>query len=453
MKLQVKKGLDIPLKGKPFSNHEALATSSHISLSLDTFEDIRFKLLCKVDDLVAIGQPLAENKAIEGQFFVSPAAGKIVEIRRGIKRRITDIVIAVQEKEENYPHSPLSISSSSQEEIIHYFLRSGIFSHIRMRPLNLVAKPHLFPRDIFVKAIESLPYTPSAESQVEGNEKFFQAGLEALQKLTKGKVHLVYREGSLCQAFTDASHVERHQISGPHPAGSISFAIHKIAPIRHSNDVVWTLSTLDVIVVGRMIVEGRYHINRKVAVAGEGVQEQGRKIYDTRMGISLSHLAGKYIENQPLRIISGDPLTGRETSLEGFLGFEDTCLSILIENHIRERLHFFSLGFDKFTATRCYASGLLDTNKAYSFTTNQHGEERAFIDGRVYNRVMPMAIPTMLLVKAILAEDFDLAEELGLLEVVPEDFALPSFICPSKIEMVDIVKQGQKRYAQEIGMM
>ena len=75
---------------------------------------------------------------------------------------------------------------------------------------------------------------------------------------------------------------------------------------------------------------------------------------------------------------------------------------------------------------------------------------RPFIDSTLYDKVMPLEVPTMLLVKAILAEDYDLASSLGLLEVVGEDFALPTFVCPSKMEMVEIVNKGLKSYAKEI---
>ena len=50
----------------------------------------------------------------------------------------------------------------------------------------------------------------------------------------------------------------------------------------------------------------------------------------------------------------------------------------------------------------------------------------------------------------MLAEDYDLAELLGLLEVDSEDFALPTFVCPSKMEMTEIIKNGIKRYASEL---
>ncbi len=79
-----------------------------------------------------------------------------------------------------------------------------------------------------------------------------------------------------------------------------------------------------------------------------------------------------------------------------------------------------------------------------------HGEPRPFIDSTLYDEVMPLDVPTMLLVKAVMAEDYDLAVNLGLLEVDSEDFALPTFVCPSKMEMTDIIKNGLQAYAKEM---
>ena len=114
-------------------------------------------------------------------------------------------------------------------------------------------------------------------------------------------------------------------------------------------------------------------------------------------------------------------------------------------------MHFLGLGLNKYSFSRAYLSGHLDnTTREYDFTTSQHGEHRAFIDSTLYNKVMPLPVPTMLLVKAVMAEDFELAETLGLLQVDSEDFALTSFVCPSKTEMVEIVKTGLRLYSKEV---
>ncbi|MDN3507592.1 MAG: NADH:ubiquinone reductase (Na(+)-transporting) subunit A, partial [Simkaniaceae bacterium] len=109
-------------------------------------------------------------------------------------------------------------------------------------------------------------------------------------------------------------------------------------------------------------------------------------------------------------------------------------------------LHFMRLGLGRYSASRTYPSG----KKEKEFSTLQHGEERPFVDGDVYQKVMPLEISVIELVKAIMTENYERAEELGLLEIAPEDFGLPSFVCPSKIPMTDIVQQGLRKYVEQV---
>ncbi len=451
MKITVKKGLDIPMEGGPIGAIQDLPKPRQLALNLDPFDKTRFKVHVKVGERVKIGTPLVESKSTPGQMFVSPAGGVIAEIRRGLKRRLIDIVIDVAQEEEQEEFEGLK-GSASPEEILNLFMRSGVFPHIRMRPFDLVAYPQLVPRAIFVRAIETLPFVPSAEMQVKGHEEYFQAGLDALSKLTPGDVHLVYKEGSSCRAFTEAQGVQKHTALGPHPAGTSSVHIHSIAPIKNPEDFVWTLSAVDVVTAGKMVMEGRYFTDRIISIGGSGIIKERNGFFRGRVGFPIELLIADRIKNQPLRLISGDPLTGTKVETSGFVGFYHSSFTAIPENTKREAFHFFRPGFKKFTATRAYATGHMKPPKeGYAFTTNQHGEERAFIDGAVYERVMPMRIPTMHLVKAIISEDFEVAEALGLLEVTGDDFALPAFICPSKIEMVQIVKEGLHKYSKEMG--
>ncbi len=451
MKIIVKKGLDVPIAGKPVGPLQDLRKPEQVALNLDPFDKARFKVHVKVGQRVKIGQPLVESKSVQGQMFVSPAGGVVSEIRRGLKRRLLDIIIDVDADEEYIEHEKLH-AGASRGEILDLFMRAGIFPHIRMRPFDMVADPKYTPRAIFVRAIETLPFVPPAEMQVKGHEVYFQEGLNTLKKLTDGKLHLVYQEGSTCKAFSEAQGVERHSVLGPHPAGTSSLHIHKIDPVRNPNDFVWTLSTLDVITVGKMALEGKYFTDRILGIGGNGIVEGRTGFFRARAGFPVNALIPDRITNQPLRFITGDPLTGTQVNTNDFIGFYQTAFTVIPENTTREFLHFFRPGFGKYSATRAYVTGhVKPPESGYPFTTNQHGEERAFIDGRVYARVMPMQIPTMHLVKAIISEDFELAENLGLLEVTGDDFALSSFICPSKIEMIEIVKEGLHRYSKELG--
>lgn len=455
--IKISRGLNIPIEGAPKQYDglgvevKSLARPELISLDLKPFEDVKFKLLAKSGDVVKIGQPLAEDKSFEGRVFVSPAAGVVKEVRRGLKRRLLDIVIEVASEENHQQFGELDPEKASIQEIIERLLQGGIFSRIRSRPFNLLADPSKTPRSIFVKAVESAPFVPAAELQVEGHEKDFQLGLRILAKLTPGKVHLVYRKDSKLKAFKEAEHVARHTVEGPHPIGTHSLHIQRIDPIRSPTDNVWTLNAADVVAIGYLFSRGRYLVDRVISIAGPGVLPKHVGYFKGREGYPVRALIAGRLSEGLLRLVSGDPLMGKKVDIEDFLGFSHTAFTVIPENTEREFLHFFRLGKDKYSMSRAYASGHRDNGeRTYYFTTNQHGEHRPFIDTSLYDKVQALDVPTMLLTKAVMAEDFELAQTLGLLEVDSEDFALPTFVCQSKMEMTEIIKQGLSKYAKEI---
>lgn len=449
--IEVTEGLDIPIEGQPKGDVQVLAQPSHVSLNLDPFLGSKFKLLARAGDRVKAGQAVVSDKTHPGLNFVAPGSGKIVEVQRGLKRRLLNIKIELDANEEPEDLGTLDIQSASRESIIAHLKKGGACPFIRSRPFDRLANPDQAPRSIFVRAVESAPFAPPMELQVEGFEREFQAGLDVLAKLTDGSVHLVYRRGTNCQAFLNARSCERHTVSGPHPCGNASVHIHHIDPITSIEDVVWTISAKGVVTIGDLVLNGRYHTDRVVSIAGGGVSESKRGFFRTRQGVPVSTLIQGRNESGLMRLISGNPLTGKAVDGEGFLEFYDCTFTVIPENVSRELLHFFRLGGKKFTASRTYTSGLTQGgDKLYPFTTNNHGEERAFVDGSIYQKVMPMQIPVMHLVKALMAQDWEESELLGGLEIAPEDFALPAFICPCKIEMPSIVESNLREFAAEV---
>jgi Na+-transporting NADH:ubiquinone oxidoreductase subunit A len=458
--IKVTRGLDIPLLGKPEGHVRALIPGGEVSplgvpeqiaLDLSPFEETKFRLLAKVGDKVKLGQPLTEDKDVPGRLFVSPAGGVVKEIRRGLKRRLLDIVIDVDRNEEREKKGLIDLSTISREELIEYLKMGGIFAFIRQRPFNFLADPRKSPRSIFVKAIESAPFVPPAEMQVMRHEKEFRAGLQVLTALTPNQVHLIYRQDSHFKPFTDAAGVQKHTAEGPHPVSNYSLHIQRIDPITSPEDVVWTIHAHDVVALGYYILYGETFVDRVISIAGPGIVEGQTGYFKIRAGYPISALIAGRIKKGLIRLISGDPLMGKKVESEDFLGFYDYSFCAIPENLSREFLHFFRSGSQKYTFSGAYLSGHLDpSQRSYYFTTNQHGEKRAYIDPTLYDKVMPLQIPTMPLIKAILAEDYDLAAEYGLIETDPEDFALTTFVCPSKSEMVEIVKNGLKRYAADV---
>lgn len=455
--IKIKKGLNIPINGKPAGDVKALfasekkSTPSLYSLNLSPFQEEKFSLLVKLGESVKLGDPLLEDRSCPGRFFVSPAGGKILRIDRGEKRVLKNIVIESSSQEEIKKFDPIDPLQSTKDQILKRWMEGGGFSHIRKRPFNHLADPRHLPRTIFVKGLESYPFHPRAEMFVQGHEHLFQVGLDGLKKITDGLVHLVFSHDSTSKAFLEAKNVQKHTAEGPHPVGTLSLHLQEIDPVRSAQDIIWTLSVHDVIVLGSLLYDGKYFVERVIGIGGPGALLSHTGFYKVREGEAVRTLISGRLNalEDPVRIISGDPLIGRAVDENDFLGFDDYALSLIPENEKRKMLHFFRLG-DDYTTTHAYLSGFLKRNKPFDFTTNQHGERRYFIDPSQYDSVQPLNIPTVHLVKAVMAGDFELAEKLGLLHVVPEDFTLPTFVDMSKIPMDDIIDKGLKAYAKEV---
>ena len=81
-------------------------------------------------------------------------------------------------------------------------------------------------------------------------------------------------------------------------------------------------------------------------------------------------------------------------------------------------------------------------SKTYQFDTNLNGEERSFVVSGQYEKVFPFDIYPVKLIKSIITNDIEKMENLGIYEVSPEDFALCEFVCTSKINIQEIVRNG-----------
>lgn len=454
--IKIEKGLNIPIEGAPvgmtLSSLPFHESNQKLALHLGYF-DTKFHLLAKVGDRVKKGEAIAWDKSFPLRKFVAPAGGVISEIRRGLKRALTYVIIDKDAEEAVHRLAPFDLSSSSVADLIKRMGEGGILAKVRKRPFDTLADPEKLPDAIFIKALESAPFVPPAEMQVKGHERHFQKGLDALNRIAPEKVHLIYRMGTTCKAFNKAENVIPHTAEGPHPIANSSLHIQKISPIFSHEDTIWALNAHDVVCLGYLLNEGEVFFNRIVSVAGPGVLPGRSGYFLLREGYPLAPLLQNRINNESIRFISGDPLMGHQVQPGDFLGFSDCVLTCIPENTEREFLHFFRGGSDKYSFSRAYLSGHFNLeNRTYPFTTSLHGEHRPFIDSTQMDKVQPLDISAMHLVKALLAEDYESAAELGLLEVAPEDFALPTFVDPSKVEMVEIVRKGIRRYLEDLGL-
>ncbi|MFN7014553.1 MAG: NADH:ubiquinone reductase (Na(+)-transporting) subunit A, partial [Bacteroidia bacterium] len=191
--------------------------------------------------------------------------------------------------------------------------------------------------------------------------------------------------------------------------------------------------------IGRLFNQGKFDATRVVALTG--AQVKSPKYYKTFIGASVKSIIAENTIALNSRYISGNVLTGTKVSPEGYLGFYDSQITIIPEGDYYEFFGWLKPGLNKLSNSRAFFSWLMP-NKKYNLDTNLHGEHRAFVVTGEYEKVFPFDIYPVQLLKAILVEDIELIEKLGIYEVAEEDFALCEFVCTSKIDVQKIVRQG-----------
>ena len=228
---------------------------------------------------------------------------------------------------------------------------------------------------------------------------------------------------------------------GPHPAGNVGVQIHHIDPIN-KGDVVWTVDVQHVAMIGRFFRTGRVDMSKIVALTGSETAQP--RYFSVITGLPINSIVRQKelrSQTEKVRIISGNVLTGRRVEPEGYLGFYSNQVTVIPEGDTYEFLGWGMPRLNKFSVSRSYFSWL-SPKKHYRLDTNMNGGVRAYVVTGLYDKYLPMDIYPLYLLKAILAGDIDKMENLGIYEVIEEDFALCEFVDPSKTEMQAIIRQG-----------
>lgn len=440
--VKLKKGLDINLLGEADKVLVDLEAPATFALKPTDFHGLVPKVTLKPGDKVKIGDVVFHDKYNEAVKYVSPVSGEILEIVRGDKRRILEVVIKNDGKNEALTSSPADPSSLSEDQVKEVMLANGLWPFLKQRPLDIVANPDVKPKAIFISAFDSAPLAPDYDFIVHGQDQYFQNGLNALCKLTTGKVHLtVNGKVPADAAFMKAKNVQINKIIGKHPAGNVGTQIHHIDPVN-KGEFVFTINPQDVITIGKFFAEGKFDPQRIIAYTGS--EAKNRKYYRTIIGANLSSLVTGNLVQDNVRVISGNALSGERVEKDGFLGFYDAHVTVLPEG---DQYKFFLTkgwlgpGFDKFSSHRLFPTFLMPKKK-FRLDTNMNGEERGFVVTGEMDKVLPFEILPMQLIKAVMTNDIDGMENLGIYEIAPEDFALCEYVCTSKIDIQERIREG-----------
>ena len=436
--IKIKRGLDIKLKQNDFNESVQPVGVTRYAVKPTDFHGLVPRLLVREGDAVRAGDALFADKACPEVRIVSPVSGTVEAVVRGDKRKLLEIVVAEDTAAGQVSVEKLAPAAASREQVSAWMLKYGFWPMLRQRPYAIVANPQDTPKAVFVSGFDSAPLAPAYEKILAGRADDLQAGLDALARLTDGKVHLSeHANQGENTVFHTLKGVELHTFSGPHPAGSIGVQIHHVDAVN-KGETVWYMNPQDVAAMGRTMRTGAFDASRVVAVTGSEVTTPGYVAvkYGACLSFLTSCLAGDHV-----RVVSGNVLTGEKVAADGFLGFYDHQVTVIPEGDYYEFMGWLAPGFGKFSFSRLFPACLCRKH-AYRMDTNMHGAHRAFVMTGQYEKVVPMDIYPVQLLKAILAEDIERMEQLGIYEVAEEDFALCEVICTSKMDVQSILRRG-----------
>ncbi|HIC45883.1 MAG TPA: Na(+)-translocating NADH-quinone reductase subunit A [Methylophaga aminisulfidivorans] len=433
MHFSIKKGLDLPISGKPEQTIYDGNKVNSVAILGNEYVGMRPTMMVEEGQKVKLGQPLFTDKKNPGVQFTSPGAGTVKAINRGAKRALQSVVIDLEGDDEiTFKQYDLNkLDNLKRSDITKNLIDSGLWLAFRNRPYSRSPAVDAVPHAIFVTAIDTNPLAADPSIIINEHAEDFKHGLTILSQLTEGKVYV-------CQAPDTAlpvnqkSNIEVHTFSGPHPAGLAGTHIHLLDPVNASKSV-WTIGYQDVIAIGKLFTTGRLWVERIIAFAGPLVNKP--RLIRTRLGASTQDLVLGEVQNIPSRIVSGSVLHGHTANnWAAYLGRFHNQISVIAEGIERELLGWIRPGGKgKFSSLNVFFSSILG-QKEVALTTSQNGSPRAMVPVGVFERVMPLDILPTQLLRSLLVKDTDTAQALGCLELDEEDLSLCSFVCSGKYD-------------------
>ena len=422
----LRKGHNLIIDGNPDKNIIENCNSTSILIHPASLKNIKVKLLVKEGDSIKIGTPLFYNKKDDKVLFVSSCSGIVKKIIFG-PRRIVE-TISLENDNRNTRETLL------YDVNIENLLKSGLWTFIRQKPYSKIPHSSTMPKSIFISAMPTEPFAIDNNFLFD-NFKYLQNGIDALKKIFQCDINLSVDFNS---KFENLKDVNYYQFNKLHPSGNIGIQIHHIDPIKSSNDARWYLSLQDLNRIGEFFSTGNYPNYKYLSVGGTA--SENPSIYKITLGTPINDIQTS-IDDKSIRIISGDVLSGKETSKNSTINYHDEVLSIIKTSYSKNFLGWLMPGLKRYSLSNVFLSKIF-SNKNSNLTTKKNGSVRTIIPMGNWDNVLPMDILSEFLVKNILANDIDMMEKLGIYECSPEDFALCAFVCQSKVEVSAIIEKG-----------
>jgi Na+-transporting NADH:ubiquinone oxidoreductase subunit A len=438
MTIKLKRGLDLTLPGAPEQVIGPCPELSRVAVLGADYPDLRPALAVSEGERVRLGQALFTDRRHPEIRYTAPAAGRVLAINRGARRRLSSLVIEVDgEEAEAYPaHEPARLASLAPETVRDALLRSGLWTSFRSRPYNSIPPPDRRPGALFVNAMDTNPLAADPSVILAEHSEDFRHGVTAVSRLATG-ITYVCKSPATPLELPAADGLVIADFEGPHPAGLAGTHMHYLRA-RSGETERWHVGYQDVIAIGRLVATGRLWRSRIVAVGGPGVRNP--RLLRAPAGASLAELvAGQLAAG--CRLISGSVLSGRKaTPPHDYLGRYHQQVTVVPEYYARSRS----------VQVRSPLLSALIRKRADIIapqpTTAVNGWPAGMLPVEDFERVWPLRTPPLPLLRALLVRDTETAVALGCLDLDEEDLALCSFVCPAKHDYGGALRATLREY-------
>ncbi|MBU2961317.1 hypothetical protein KO516_10905 [Citreicella sp. C3M06] len=415
MQIRFRKGRDFDMGPAAANTPAAVRAVRRVGLEFRGFPGLIVDALVAEGDPLRRGQTLCVSRHHPEIAFVASAAGRVSRIRKGARRRIETIEIAVEGDEEcRFDVEPAQTDDAALRALL---LQSGAWVAFRTRPFGRIPAPADQPSAIFVTATAGTPLAPDPAQVLAPQLDAFARGLEALLRLTQGAVFVCQPPGPAL--VTPRERLRIASICGPQPCGLPGPHIHRLWPVSAQRSV-WQIGYQDVAAIGDLLSTGRISVDRSISVAGPGCDRA--RLLRAPLGAELAGLLDETQQSEK-RLISGSALTGRE---QRFLGRHDLEVTVMTPASDAPR-----------GAVRGLVAWLRQSGTG------------ATLPSEAFERLFPFDLLPVPLMRALAVGDIETVERLGGLELLEEDLALLSWRCPSGSDYGSLLRRALDRLAEE----
>jgi len=417
MLIKLKRGFDLPIAGAPEQIIHSAPQLSTVALMGADYVDVKHSLAVAEGDRVRLGQTLFTDRRYSEIRYTAPGSGYVRAIYRGAKKRLASIILELDgDDAEAFPaHESQSLADLSADTVKEILLRSGLWTAFRARPYGRIPTPNRLPHAIFITAMDTNPLSGDPIVVIAEHADDFRHGLIVLSRLATDKTYLC-KSPSMTFSEPAVQGLVTAEFQGPHPAGLPGTHIHCLA--TDSAEPAWYVGYQDVIAIGKLFLTGQLWTERIVALGGPGLARP--RLVRARIGASLDELlSGDSKAN--CRVISGSVLSGRRaTRTAAHLGRYHQQVTVLPE-------------------VAGPGPGLLSTFRDRGRASRPidaavNGLPSGMLPVEAFERVWPLQIPPVPLLRALLVRDVETARTLGCLTLDEEDLALCSYVCPAKYD-------------------